>query len=304
MKKSQKSSRPGLFKRLLKNWGPLFGISLGTELDDARTVDEKYRKYPQPWMRYFLFLLFVLAIVFINHSTVEFGGVTERGWGLVQASLQGLITPSWKVITDTSTVGLAYMLLETFSIGFVGTLFGTVIAIPLAFVCSRNVAPRWVNLIFLVAVTVIRSFPSIMYGIMFVKTVGPGPFAGVLTMTIGSAGMLCKMFVEAIEDIDKGVIEALDASGCSAFEKVRYGIIPQLSSSIISSVLYRLDINIKNASVLGLVGAGGIGAQLIFAIDDRRWSDTGAMLWGLVVLVLVIEYVSTKIRRKLAADIR
>ena len=85
---------------------------------------------------------------------------------------------------------------------------------------------------------------------------------------------------------------------------MRYGIIPQLSSSIISSVLYRLDINIKNASVLGLVGAGGIGAQLIFAIDDRRWSDTGAMLWGLVVMVLLIEYISTKIRRRLAADVR
>ena len=301
---NEKKNRPGLFKRLLKNWGPLLGISIGTDLDDARTVEDKYHRYPQPWIRYILFLLFVLCIVYINSITVEYSGVTARGWGLVKASLRGLITPSWKVIVDTSSTGLMHMLLETFAIGFLGTLFGTILAIPLGFVCSRNVAPRWVNLLFLVIVTVIRSFPSIMYGIMFVKTVGPGPFAGVLTMTISSAGMLCKMFVEAIEDIDKGVIEALDAAGCNAFEKVRYGIIPQLSSSIISSVLYRLDINIKNASVLGLVGAGGIGAQLIFAIDDRRWSDTGAMLWGLVVMVLLIEYISTKIRRRLAADVR
>jgi len=106
--------------------------------------------------------------------------------------------------------------------------------------------------------------------------------------------------VESIEDINPGIIESLDAAGCSGFQKVRYGMMPQLSSSIISNVLYRLDINVKNASVLGLVGAGGIGAQLIFAIQDRRWSDAGAMLWGLVILVLLIEYVSTKIRNKLA----
>ncbi|MGI6215964.1 MAG: phosphonate ABC transporter, permease protein PhnE, partial [Christensenellales bacterium] len=196
--------------------------------------------------------------------------------------------------------GLIPMLIETFAIGFLSTVIGAIIALPFAFISSRNIAPRWVNLLFLSLITIIRSFPSVMYGIMFVKTVGPGPFAGVLTMTIGSVGMLSKMMVEAIEDIDKGVIEALDAAGCTSFQKMRYGIIPQLSSSLISSVLYRFDINIKNASVLGLVGAGGIGAQLIFAIDARRWSDTGAMLWGVAAMTLAIEYISTAIRKKLA----
>jgi phosphonate transport system permease protein len=119
-------------------------------------------------------------------------------------------------------------------------------------------------------------------------------------MTIGSVGMLSKMLVESIEDINPGIIEALDAAGCTGFQKVRYGIMPQLSSSIISNVLYRLDINVKNASVLGLVSAGGIGAQLIFAIQSRRWDDIGAMVWGLVLLVLLIEYVSTSIRNRLA----
>ena len=269
-------------------------------------IDEKIEKrlgeFPKSWLRFTIGFLFIIAIYYICRITLSYNGFTDRGWLIVKNALMGLVTPSWSVISDLSKSGLVYLLLETFAIGFLGTVFGTVFAIPLAFISSRNIAPRWINMICLAIITVIRSFPAIMYGIMFVKTVGPGAYAGVLTMTIGSIGMLAKMLVESIEDINPGVIEALDAAGCSGFQKVRYGIIPQLGSSIISNVLYRLDINVKNASVLGLVGAGGIGAQLIFAIDDRRWSDTGAMLWGLVVLVLLIEFISTKIRRKLAAD--
>ncbi len=265
-------------------------------------LEKRLNDYPSSIWKFTAIIVGIVLVVIITDITVEYNGFTERGWAIVQNAFAGLVTPSWDVISDLSPSGLLYMLFETFAIGFLGTVLGTVFAIPLAFISSRNIAPRAVNMVCLAVVTVIRSFPAIMYGIMFVKTVGPGAYAGVLTMTIGSIGMLAKMLVESIEDIDPGVIEALDASGCNGFEKVRYGIIPQLSSSIISNVLYRLDINVKNASVLGLVGAGGIGAQLIFAIDDRRWSDTGAMLWGLVLLVLIIEVVSTKIRKKLATD--
>lgn len=266
------------------------------------TLEAQLRRYPSPWLTYIAVLVGVVLTVIITSITVEFRGFTERGWAILKTALRGLITPSWKLITDFSSAGLASMLFETFAIGFLGTILGTVFAIPLAFISSRNIAPRACNVVCLALITVIRSFPSIMYGIMFVKTVGPGPYAGVLTMTIGSVGMLSKMLVESIEDINPGVIEALDAAGCTGFQKMRYGIIPQLSASIISNVLYRLDINIKNASVLGLVGAGGIGAQLLFAIDDRRWSDTGAMLWGLIILVLLIELISTRIRKNLSAD--
>ena len=268
-------------------------------------IDERIEKrlgdYPKAWLKYTVGILLIVFIYILCRTTLSFNGFTERGWSIVKGAFKGLFTPSLDVITDTSSSGLLYMLVETFAIGFLGTIFGTIFAIPLAFISSRNIAPRWLNVICLGIITVIRSFPSIMYGIMFVKTVGPGAYAGVLTMTIGSVGMLSKMLVESIEDINPGVIEALDAAGCSGFQKVRYGIIPQLSSSIVSNVLYRLDINVKNATVLGMVGAGGIGSQLIFAIDDRRWSDCGAMLWGLVIMVLIIEYVSTKIRRRLAS---
>ena len=112
--------------------------------------------------------------------------------------------------------------------------------------------------------------------------------------------MISKMYITAIEDLDTGILEALDASGCTTFQKIRCGIIPQLSASFISTIIYRFDINLKDASTLGIVGAGGIGASMLFAINSRRWSMVGAFLWALIILVLLIEFFSTKIRARLA----
>lgn len=264
------------------------------------TVQDQYKKYPSVWPRFVISILVVFAIVFLANYTIDFKGVNPRGLLIAQAALKGLISPSMSLVTDTSTAGLLYMLLETLAIGFLGTVFGMILALPLAFLASRNVCPRWVNLIVLGIISIIRAFPAFMYGIMFVKAVGPGAFAGVLSMTIGSVGMLAKLLVEAIEDLNPGIIEALDAAGCSSFEKIRYGYIPQLSSNIVSILIYRLDINVKNASILGVVGAGGIGAPLIFSIAKQSWNEVSAMLLGLIALVLVLEYFSTRLRRKLS----
>ena len=111
--------------------------------------------------------------------------------------------------------------------------------------------------------------------------------------------MISKMYITAIEDIDVRILESLDASGCTAFQKIRYGILPQIIPNFISTVIYRFDINIKDATTLGIVGAGGIGAALIQCINSSRWSMVGAYLCGMVVLMLFIEFFSTRIRSKL-----
>ncbi|MBQ7223766.1 MAG: phosphonate ABC transporter, permease protein PhnE [Erysipelotrichaceae bacterium] len=264
------------------------------------TVDGQYRKYPPLWPRYVIEAIGCAVILYLTNDIVSFNGINERGAAMAKVVLLGLLKPSLAVILDTSSVGLAYMLMETLAIAFLGTIFGLILALPLAFLSSRNVAPRWVNYICLTIISIIRAFPSFMYAIMFVKVVGTGPFAGVLTMSIGSVGMLAKLMIESIEDMNPGIIEALDAAGCSPFEKIRYGIIPQLSSNIVSTVIYRLDINVKNATILGVVGAGGIGASLIHAIGQGNWPNTSAMLLGLIVMVLLLENFSTRIRKKLA----
>lgn len=264
------------------------------------TVQSQLKKFPSLLPRYVMELLGIAFVWYLTNRTVVSSGINERGFLIAKAAVKGLLHPSIELILDTSSVGLAHMLIETLAIAFVGTIIGVIFAVPMAFLCSRNYAPKWVNALFLTIVSIIRAFPSFMYAIMFVKVVGTGPFAGILTMAIGSVGMLTKLLVEAIEDLNPGIIEAMDAMGCSVFEKVRYGIIPQLSSNIISTVVYRLDINVKNATVLGLVGAGGIGSSLNQAIGRGDWGNVSSMLLGLVIMVLILEYFSTRMRSKLA----
>ena len=111
--------------------------------------------------------------------------------------------------------------------------------------------------------------------------------------------MISKMYITAIEDLDVKILESLDASGCSGFQKIRCGILPQIIPNFISTVIYRFDINMKDATTLGIVGAGGIGAPLIQCITSSRWSMVGAYLFGMILLMLVIEWLSTRIRNRL-----
>jgi phosphonate transport system permease protein len=174
-------------------------------------------------------------------------------------------------------------------------------AIPLAFLSARNITGKFYSFIGIVAVTMIRTFPVFILGLMFIRVTGPGPFAGVMTISVASIGMMTKLYVESIEDIDKGVLEALDATGATTLQKIRYGIIPQLSANFISNSIYRFEINVRNATILGLVGAGGIGYTLISAMSAYRWNDAAAALWGIIIVVLFIEFFSTKIRKKIAS---
>ena len=146
----------------------------------------------------------------------------------------------------------------------------------------------------------IRTIPAFVYGLMFIRVTGPGAFAGLMTMSVCSIGMVSKMFTECIEGLDKRILESLDAAGCNTFQKIRYGILPQLFPDFMSTIIYRFDMNLRDATVLGLVGAGGIGAPLIFAMSSYRWNEVGAILAGRIVLIFIIEIISTKIRVKLA----
>lgn len=264
------------------------------------TVEKQYDLRPKTWIRVLINVIVLAILVIPSLATIEFSGVSESGLLIAKNIIIGLFTPSMEMITNLSSSGLLYLLFETAAIAFLGTLIGTVISIPLAFLSSRNITPKWINVSCSVLITIIRTFPVFVYGLMFIRVTGPGAFAGVLTMALTSIGMLSKLFIESIEDLDVGITEALDASGCTTIQKIRFGIIPQLMSNLVSIVIYRFDINVKNASVLGIVGAGGIGAPLQFGMASGKWHEVGALLLGLIALVLCIEYVSTKIRIKLA----
>jgi len=263
------------------------------------SVKAQLEKEPNLWIRKTLTVLFVIAIMLWAAKSVEFTGVKENGVDIAKNVLSGILHPDVDMLLDFKA-GVPYLLLETVCIALLGTIIGTILAVPLSFMASSNIVPKWISSITLFIIAAIRTFPSFVYGLMFIRVTGPGPFAGVLTMSVVSIGMISKMFIEAIEDLDTKILESLDAAGCNTFEKVRYGILPQLFTNFVSTAIYRFEINIKDASTLGLVGAGGIGAPLIFAMNAFNWDEVGAILCGLIILVLVVEVLSTKVRNKLA----
>lgn len=260
------------------------------------SVKKQLEKQPNTWISKSLTVLFILLLIVWASKGINFSGIKSNGVDIAKNVLSGIIHPDVKMLLTE----VPALLLETICIALIGTLIGAVLAVPLAFLSSTNIMPKWISVIGLFIIAALRTFPAFVYGLMFIRVTGPGAFAGVLTVSVISIGMIAKLFIESIEDLDTKILESLDAAGCNTFEKIRYGILPQLFTDFVSTVIYRFEINIKDASVLGLVGAGGIGAPLIFAMNAFNWDEVGAILCGLIVLVLVVEIVSTKIRTKLA----
>lgn len=263
------------------------------------TIKAAYENAPKTWI-YKLLLAFAIACVLAwSSSTVVISNETGNGLEVAGNILSGIFHPDTKLLFNFTTSGVAYLLLETLCIAFLGTIVGAVISVPLSFLSASNLMPRPIALIGRFAIAAIRTIPAFIYGLMFIRVTGPGPFAGLLTMSLCSIGMVSKNFIESIEDLDKRILESLDAAGCTTFQKIRYGILPQLFPDFMSSLIYRFDMNLRDATVLGLVGAGGIGAPLIFAMSAYRWNEVGSILLGLILLVLIIEWISAKIRTKL-----
>lgn len=263
------------------------------------TIRAAYENAPKTWV-YKLLLAFAIACVLAwSSSTVVISNETGSGLEVAGNILSGIFHPDTKLLFNFTTSGVAYLLLETLCIAFLGTIVGAVISVPLSFLSASNLMPRPIALIGRFAIAAIRTIPAFIYGLMFIRVTGPGPFAGLLTMSLCSIGMVSKNFIESIEDLDKRILESLDAAGCTTFQKIRYGILPQLFPDFMSTLIYRFDMNLRDATVLGLVGAGGIGAPLIFAMSAYRWNEVGSILLGLILLVLIIEWISAKIRTKL-----
>ena len=263
------------------------------------TPQEQLRNEPKTWAIK-LTVAFIFAVIIAwSSSATQATGAGLGGRLIARNILMGIVQPDISLLLNFSRHGVPYLLIETIAIAYLGTLVGAIIAMPLAFLSATNIVPRPIVILSRGAAIAIRTVPVMIYGLMFIRVAGPGPFAGLLTMSLASVGMVTKMYTEYIEDLDKGVLESLDAMGCTAFQKIRYGIIPQLIPDFLSTVIYRFDMNLRDATVLGLVGAGGIGPPLIFAMSSYRWSEAGAILIGLVALIMLVELFSGRVRRKL-----
>ena len=263
------------------------------------SIEEAYEARPKLWWIYTLIVLIVAAMLGWSGTAVEFKGLATKGIEVAKGVGNGLTHPDMNLLLNLTNEGVPYQLFQTVAIAVLGTLIGGLLAIPFSFLASDKIVPKWVAFITNAVILLIRTIPSLVWALVWIRVTGPNAFCGVVTQSVCSIGMISKMYITAIEDIDVRILESLDASGCTTFQKIRYGILPQIIPNFISTVIYRFDINVKDATTLGIVGAGGIGAALVQCINSSRWSMVGAYLCGMVVLMLFIEFFSTKIRSKL-----
>jgi phosphonate transport system permease protein len=257
-----------------------------------------YEQRPKHTLRTIFVVSFIVIISVWSMDVINYPGLFYNGIVIAKNILKALYNPTWDLLFSVQVDGIPWLMFQTLGIAFLGTLFGAVLSLPFAFLTARNIVGKF-NFIGSTIISAIRSFPFFLIALMFVRVSGPGAMTGVLTIGVLSIGMIAKMYVEVIEDIDPSILQSLDALGATRWQKIRYGIIPQLTASIISVIIYRFEINVKNATVLGIVGAGGIGVTLLTAMNAGRWRDTTAALWGIVVVVLIVDYLSTIIRKKL-----
>ena len=263
------------------------------------SIEEAYELRPRLWWLYTLIILIVASLLAWSGTTVEFKGFANKGIEVAKGVGYGLTHPDMNLLLNLTTEGVPYQLFQTVAIAVLGTVIGGLLAVPFSFLACDKIVPKWVAAIFQAVILLIRTIPSIVWALVWIRVTGPNAFCGVVTQSVCSIGMITKMYITAIEDLDTKILESLDAAGCDAFQKIRYGVLPQIIPNFISTVIYRFDINVKDATTLGIVGAGGIGAALVQCINSSRWSMVGAYLCGMVLLMLVIEFASTKIRNKL-----
>ena len=203
---------------------------------------------------------------------------------------------------DLSQLGATlWPALETFDTALLGTLAAAIVALPLAILAAHNTTPSPLLFGFArTAIGIARAVPDLVWALLFVTAVGLGTFPGVLALSVHSVGMLGRLFAEVVEDIDMGPVEALTSTGASRLQVFSHAVVPGVAPSLLSIALYRLDENVRSSLVLGFVGAGGIGFQLLTAMNLFQYRTVSLDLCIIFLMVLAVERLSAALRRAAA----
>jgi phosphonate transport system permease protein len=208
-----------------------------------------------------------------------------------------MLPPNWQFLNR-----LWQPVIETIHLAIWGTLFAILLALPLCFLAARNLSPsplvfHAVRQVFNAA----RGINEIIFALIFVAAVGLGPFAGVLALSVHGAGMLGKFFADAIEEADPGPIEALRATGANALQVIVFAVLPQALPAWIAATLYRIEVNLRAATILGMVGAGGIGFELYSSLRLFQYEDTATCVIVILAMVMTADYMSSRLRTRILA---
>lgn len=245
------------------------------------------------WLRWLLMIgalvYLVLAIGTIEVNWVRVVAGMERAQRFVAGFLQPDFTTRWRDISAG--------LMESLTMTFTSTVVGVLISVPIGLGAARNIAPRWVYYVCRSIIALSRALQEIIVAIFFVALFGFGAFAGFLTLTFATIGFLGKLLAEDIEDINESQAEAIRSTGSSWLQLINYAIQPQVMPRLMGLSLYRLDINFRESAVIGIVGAGGIGAALNTSLSRYEYSSAGAILLIIIGIVMLSEYASSYLRK-------
>lgn len=258
-----------------------------------RTTWHRYTRSES--VRRFALRLVVVALVIWAATSVDIYWPFALDAPTQAADLIDRMTPpAWSYVPD-----ILSPLVETINIATLSTILATLLAVPVATISAQNLTPNKVTLgIARFIVVTSRSVNELVWGLIFVVFFGPGALAGVAALTFRSVGFTAKLIAEAIEEIDPGQVEAIEATGASKTKVFVYGILPQIMPAIFGVAIFRWDINIRQSAVIGLVGAGGIGVALNNSMNMFRWDYVTVIIMAIFLVVLASESISAALRKR------
>ena len=279
----------GIYIQLFQKVGAVMPASTNNGIETWRLRTSK-----EQWIRWVCWLIGIAVIMYawqmISEKTVWFF-VTDAP---TQAADIGsrMVPPKWSYMNK-----LWKPVWDTINIATIGTIIAMAIAVPVAFATARNTTPNIVvRTIGLFIIVSSRSVNSLIWALILVFILGPGVLAGTIAIGLRSIGFCAKLIYESIEEIDHTQVEAIEATGASGPQKMIFGILPQVLPTIAGVGIYRWDINIRESTILGLVGAGGIGLQLNGSLNTLAWTQVSLILIVILVTVFISEWVSAKVR--------
>jgi phosphonate transport system permease protein len=244
------------------------------------------------------FLLTAIAFLIIGQATVISGanlGELVTGVSGIADIVVRSMPPAFEKLPD-----LVWPTIETIDVAIFGTVVGVVLSVPVAVLAARNVTPaRLLYFITRGLVSFLRSVPELVWALIFVAAVGLGPFAGALALVFHSVGMLGRLFAEVIEDMDMGPVESLTLTGATRTQVFTHAVIPGVLPALLGISLYRFDENLRSSVLLGFVGAGGIGFQLLTAMNLFEYREVSVIVLIILVLVIGAERGSAFLRRRI-----
>jgi phosphonate transport system permease protein len=261
---------------------------------EART----WRRFtPRQRLARFTVYFVIVASIVASARTVE---VIPEFLYDAPEQVQDLLRRMWPIAWSHYPKGVHDSLMETLHIATLGTIFAIGMALPVGLCAANNVVPsRTVNYLAKLVLVSSRSVNSLVWALLFVAVFGPGALAGTLAIAFRSVGFVGKLVGEALEESNRGTIEALEATGAPWFSRLAWGYWPQVKPAFWSIALFRWDINVRESAVLGLVGAGGIGMALDTALNLFQWNRVAMVLFSIFAVVVIAEVVVTQIRKRI-----